>query len=110
MPKKQVHDFDNPDQSDKDEYGLKSFSDDGDQEQLSPMKYRFQNEVSLPKYCIIFRALPVIEPFVRFGNSTACPYRKLNPYEGMMQTTHLGQWRYLARSANWTFVMCALSQ
>jgi len=40
----------------------------------------------------------------------ACPYRKLNPYEGMMQTTQLGQWRYLARSANCTFVRCALSQ
>ncbi|MCH8999306.1 MAG: hypothetical protein IID48_13750 [Proteobacteria bacterium] len=45
MPKKQVDDFDNPDQGDKDEYGLKFFSDHGDQEPLSPMKYRFQNIV-----------------------------------------------------------------
>jgi len=36
MPNKQVNDFDNPDQGDKDEYGLKSISDHGHQEQLSP--------------------------------------------------------------------------
>ena len=53
----------------------------------------------------------VIDVFVdELDLGCPCPYRKLNSYEGMMQTTQLGQWRYLAGSANWTFVRCAFSQ
>ena len=51
MPEQQVHDFDDPDQSDEDEYGLEFMSNHGDQAQSTPMKYRFRNIVFHFEHC-----------------------------------------------------------